>query len=298
MFNFRNVSQLAFWSIVIALVVMAIKFAAWWLTGSVALFSDALESIVNVVAALIAFFAIRISGKPADSNHQFGHHKAEYFSAVIEGSLIVVAALLIFREAISALGSSEALKAPALGMAVNGLAGVINWVWATLLIKTGRREKSPALLADGRHIMADVVTTVGVLIGLGFVMLTGWVILDAIIAMVVGANVLREGWKVVSSSVDGLMDKEPEKAETDLIKKTIRDNAYGALEVHDVKVRTAGQVSFIEFHLVVDGNMSVAQSHEICDRIETELQKNVEGARTTIHVEPDFKRENDGLEIS
>ena len=297
MFETRNISQLALGSIVIAFIVMAIKFVAWWLTGSVALFSDALESIVNVVAAVIAFFAIRISAKPADKNHQFGHHKAEYFSAVIEGSLIVVAALLIFREAISVIGNPTALKTPALGMAVNGFAGVINWLWASLLIKTGTREKSPALLADGRHIMADVVTTIGVLVGLGFVMLTGWVILDALIAMVVGANVLREGWNVVSSSVDGLMDKAPDQKEVDLIRKTIAANAQGAIEVHDIKVRTAGPVSFIELHLVVDGDMSVAQSHIICDRIESELQKTISGARTTIHVEPDHKRKHDGLEI-
>lgn len=294
----RRVTRLAFWSIVVAFGVMAIKFAAWWLSGSVALYSDALESIVNVVAAAVAWFAIRLSRKPADKNHQFGHHKAEYFSAVIEGILVVLAALLIFYEAFSALNRDYTLEAPALGMIVNAIAAGINGIWAWLLISTGKRQRSPALLADGRHLLTDVITSVGVLFGLILAMATGWIILDAILAIIVGINVLWEGWKLVSTSVNGLMDTSADSEESELIEKTILANAAGAIEVHDIKTRIAGPVSFIEFHLVVDGSMSVATSHEICDRIESELRKTIKGAITAIHVEPDNKRKDSGLGIA
>lgn len=293
----RYVSRLAFYSIIVAFAVMGIKFVAWWLTGSVALYSDALESIVNVIAATIAWIAIRISHKPADLNHQYGHQKAEYFSAVIEGVLVVLAALMIFYSAYSALASDHEVVEPALGMMISAGAAAINGYWAWLLISTGRTEKSPALTADGKHIMTDVVTSVGVLLGLALMMLTGWILLDALMAVIVGANVLREGWRVISSSIGGLMDAALDADEAELIQKTILANATGAIEVHDIKTRVSGPASFVEFHLVVDGSMSVQAAHEICDRIESQITSAVSGARTTIHVEPDDKRKHGGLRV-
>ena len=293
----RYVSRLAFYSIIVAFAVMGIKFVAWWLTGSVALYSDALESIVNVIAATIAWIAIRISHKPADRNHQYGHQKAEYFSAVIEGVLVVLAALMIFYSAYLALVSDHKIVQPALGMMISAGAAAINGYWAWLLISTGRTEKSPALTADGKHIMTDVVTSAGVLLGLALMMLTGWIILDAIMAVIVGANVLREGWRVISSSIGGLMDAALDADEAELIQKTILANATGAIEVHDIKTRVSGPASFVEFHLVVDGSMSVQAAHEICDRIESQITSAVSGARTTIHVEPDDKRKHGGLRV-
>ena len=262
-----------------------------------ALYSDALESIVNVIAAVIAWFAIRISHKPPDQNHPYGHHKAEYFSAVIEGVLIILAALLIFHEAYSALTTDHKLETPVLGMIVNAIAAGINGFWAWLLITTGKREQSPALSADGRHILTDVVTSVGVLFGLMIALATGLIIIDAIAAIFVGINVLWEGWKVVSSSVTGLMDTAPGAKQSKQIKDTILSNATGAIEVHDIKVRVSGPVTFIEFHLVVDGAMSVDASHEICDRIETALKTTIKGAKTTIHVEPAQKRKDNGFGV-
>ncbi len=294
----RRVSQLALWSILIALAVMGIKFAAWQYSGSVALYSDALESIVNVIAAIIAWLAIRLSHKPADRHHQYGHHKAEYFSAVIEGVLIALAALLIFYEAYHALIDRHELESPGLGMAVNAVATAINGFWAWLLITNGKRYRSPALEADGRHIFADVITSLGVLAGLVVVMFTGWVVLDAIMAILVGLNVLREGWHLVYSSVNGLMDVSADSEEFELIEKTIVANAKGAIEAHDIKTRVSGPVSFVEFHLVVDGNMSVADSHIICDRIETALMDAIPGVQTTIHVEPDPETKDTGLKVS
>ena len=184
-----RISRLAGWSILVALVVLGLKILAWRVTGSVALFSDALESVVNVVTAVVAWIAIRISHRPADPGHPFGHHKAEYFSAVIEGVLIVLAALLIFREAVTALYHPPTLETPAIGMAINTGASIINAAWAWVLISAGKRARSPALQADGRHILVDVVTSAGVLIGLLLVLLTGWQPLDSIIAMAVGLNV-------------------------------------------------------------------------------------------------------------
>jgi len=297
MTNTRYVSRLAFYSIIVAFAVMGIKFVAWWLTGSVALYSDALESIVNVIAATIAWIAIRISHKPADRNHQYGHQKAEYFSAVIEGVLVVLAALMIFYSAYLALVSDHKIVQPALGIMISAGAAAINGYWAWLLISTGRTEKSPALTADGKHIMTDVVTSAGVLLGLALMMLTGWIILDAIMAVIVGANVLREGWRVISSSIGGLMDAALDADEAELIQKTILANATGAIEVHDIKTRVSGPASFVEFHLVVDGSMSVQAAHEICDRIESQITSAVSGARTTIHVEPDDKRKHGGLRV-
>ncbi len=177
------VQRLAFWGIPLSFGVMGLKLVAWWLTGSVALLSDGLESTVNVIAAFIAYFVIRYAQKPADDDHPYGHHKAEYLSAVLEGVLIVVAALLIIREAIPALSNPEVLEAPALGLGINAIAGVINLVWARLLIRVGRTHRSPALSADGHHIMSDVVTSAGVLVGLVLVVFTGYAILDPALAI-------------------------------------------------------------------------------------------------------------------
>jgi len=281
------VARLAFWSIVVALGVMGLKFAAWWFTGSVALYSDALESIVNVIAASAAFWAITVSHKPADQDHQFGHHKAEYFSAVLEGVLIVVAALLIVAEAVRSWQNPAPLLEPGLGLGVNAAATVLNAVWAALLIGVGRRARSPAMVADGRHIVTDVVTSVGVLIGLLAAIATGWTILDPLLALVVAVNILFQGWKVITSSLGGLMDEAVPLTEAIRIREIISTNSKGAMEVHDLKTRIAGRATFIEFHLIVDAAMTVGASHVICDRIEEALKAEIPSVRVTIHVEPD-----------
>jgi cation diffusion facilitator family transporter len=283
----QRIRRLAFASIFVAFGVMGLKFAAWKVTGSVALYSDALESIVNVIAAGVAYWAIRVSHKPADADHPHGHHKAEYFSAVVEGVLIALASLLIMREAWAALQAPRLMEEPVLGLAINGLAAVANAVWATVLIRTGRKERSPALEADGRHIMTDVVTSVGVIAGLVGTVLTGWAVLDPMLAIIVALNILWQGWKVIGQSVQGLMDVAADHDDTRRIRDIISLNSRGALEVHDLKTRIAGRATFIEFHLVVDSTMTVGESHVICDRIEAALQAEVPSVRVIIHVEPD-----------
>jgi cation diffusion facilitator family transporter len=281
------IRRLAAWSIVVALGVMALKFVAWRMTGSVALYSDALESIVNVIAAGAALWAISVSHKPADRDHQFGPHKAEYFSAVLEGVLIVVAALLIIAEVWRAFQNPTPLEQAWEGLAVNGLAAMINGVWAAVLIRVGRRGRSPALEADGRHIMTDVVTSVGVIAGLVGAVLTGWHLLDPLLALIVALNILWQGWKVIGSSLDGLMDKAVPVEETMHIRDVISAHSNGALEVHDLKTRIAGRATFIEFHMVVDAAMTVGDSHAICDRVEEALKAEIPSVRVVIHVEPD-----------
>ena len=282
-------------SIAIALIVMGLKYAAYLLTGSVALYSDALESVVNLVTALAAFWAIQVSRKPADHDHQFGHHKAEYFSAVLEGVLIIVAALLILRQAWL---SYEAMRAPentGLGLVVNSVATVINGAWAVFLFRFGRRRRSPAFIAEAWHLTSDVLSSVGVLIALLLVMATGWIVLDPLVAVLVAGNILWSGWRVIRDSVSGLMDVAVSMQVEAEIRSIISAEAQGALEVHDLRTRNAGRAIFIEFHLVVPGSLSVAAAHEICDRIEAALVKAVEGAEVLIHVEPEAEARHQGV---
>ena len=284
------VRRLAFWGIPLSFGVMGLKLVAWWVTGSVALLSDGLESTVNVVAAFIAFFVIRYAQKPADDDHPFGHHKAEYLSAVIEGVLIVVAALMIVREAVVALAEPALPQAPALGLGINLAAGVINAVWAYTLIRAGKKYRSPALVADGHHINSDVVTSVGVFVGLILALATGYAILDPVLAILVSFNILFQGWKVISHSIDGLMDKAVDLDEEKAIKAAIATHAGGALGVHDLKTRQAGAATFVVFDLVVPASMPVGEAHDICDRLEDAINAAHPGARVVIHVEPESEK--------
>lgn len=282
-----RLKQLAIWSIPVAIVVFALKYFAYYVTGSVALYSDALESIVNVIAAIAAYIAIIISMKPADNDHPFGHTKAEYFSAILEGAMIFVAAIMILRESWPLLTSSHLPEQPGYGLAINLAASAINAIWAFILIQQGKISHSPALKADGMHLMTDVFTSFGVLAGLLAAILTGWAVLDPVLAIIVALNILWQGWKVINNSVQGLMDVGVELEETMRIRDTISSHAAGAIEAHDLRTRVAGQVTFIEFHLVVPSKMTVGDAHDICNRIEDALKKEVENARIVIHIEPE-----------
>ncbi|SHF59797.1 cation diffusion facilitator family transporter [Kaistia soli DSM 19436] len=290
-----KVTLVAFSSIVIALLVMGLKYAAYLATGSVALFSDALESIVNLVTALAAFWAIQVSRKPADNDHQFGHHKAEYFAAVLEGVLIVVAALLIARQAWISYNLHLTPENTMQGLAINAVATAINGAWALYLFRFGRRRRSPAFIAEAWHLTSDVISSVGVIIGLVLVVITGWTVLDPLVAVIVAVNILWSGWKVIRDSVSGLMDEAVSRSVDTEIRTIIAAEAEGALEVHDLRTRSAGRATFIEFHLVVPGSMSVAAAHAICDRIEVALMKAVEGAEVSIHVEPEAEAQHHGV---
>ena len=276
---------------------MGLKYLAYWRTGSAALYSDALESIVNLVTATVALYAIHIAFQPADRQHQFGHHKAEYFSAVIEGVLIVVAALLILHEAYDAFVRPRTLNDLTAGLGLNAIATGINAGWCAFLMRWGRRQRSPALVADGWHLLTDVFTSIGVLVGLGLATVTGWQFLDPLLAALVALNILWAGWRLVRESVSGLMDEAVTAEVARSIRAVIAANAEGAIEAHDVKTRTAGRVTFIEFHLVVPGNMTVATSHQICNRLEAALVEAVHGAEVLIHVEPEEEAKQTGVPV-
>jgi cation diffusion facilitator family transporter len=290
-----RVVRLAAGSLVIAAAVLALKLGAWWVTGSVALLADALESVVNVAAAGAALIAVQYSALPADANHPYGHTKAEYFSAVLEGALIIVAALAILHAAWGAYLAPRPPEDAVVGLLISAAATIINASWAVLLRREGRRLRSPALLADARHLMADVVTSLGVLVGVGAVALTGRLWLDPLIAALTAVNILWSGWYLMRESVGGLMDEAVEPGLLARIRGAVSTSAEGAIEAHDLRTRHAGRLTFIEFHLVVPGSLSVDDAHVICDRIEAALKAEIEGATITIHVEPEGKAKHHGV---
>ena len=273
------------------------KAVAWWITGSAALYSDALESIVNVAASVIALGALRFAAIPADANHPYGHDKVEFFAAVIEGVLIVIAALSIFRHAWETWRDLHPIAQPWQGLALNAVATVLNGAWSALLIRTGRRIRSPALLADGKHLLADVVTSVGIAIGVGLVVLTGYLVLDPVLAAATGVYVLWSGMAMIWISVGGLMDAAPQPAVVRRVRELVAESAAGAIEAHDLRMRHAGKLTFLEFHLVVPGSMTVAESHAICDHVEEVLRTEMQDLVITIHVEPEEKAKQHGVPV-
>lgn len=293
----RRRQILAGTGILVALAVMGLKYLAYLRTGSVALYADALESIVNVLTAVIALWAVSYSARPPDRNHPFGHHKAEYFSAVLEGVLVVVAALAILREAVSALMAPAALTAPLDGLGLSAVATAANLVWAVTLVHLGRRWRAPALVASGWHVATDVASSVPVIIGVFVAIATGWRHVDPVLAVAVAGVVLWSGWSVVKESASGLMDEAARPAELETIRDVISKSADGALEIHDLRTRVAGAALFVEFHLVVPAAMTVSAAHAICDRLESEIVGRFEGARVLIHVEPEDEAIRTGVPV-
>ena len=289
-----SVTATARLSLVVGTVVLGLKLLAYHLTGSISLYSDALESVVNVAAAGVALVAVRVAARPPDATHPYGHTKAEYLSAVVEGALILFAAIEIVRAAWGRFQSPVALDAIGLGLAVSVGATAINGAWAAILVRTGRRHRSPALVADGKHLAADVVTTVGVLAGIGLAAMTGWWVLDPLLAVVVAVNVVVVGVRLVRESVGGLMDEAVPEDEMAAVREAIRGHMGGALEVHALRARHAGRHTFVEFHLVVSGGATVDEAHALCDRLEGAIHEAVTNSSVTIHVEPEHKGKGHG----
>ncbi|HRE31849.1 MAG TPA: cation diffusion facilitator family transporter [Candidatus Berkiella sp.] len=286
------VTKIAFANIGISIVVLGIKYAAFLVTGSVALYSDAIESIVNVITAIAAFIAVKISSKPADDDHAYGHSKAEYLAALLEGILIWVASFTILREAYKAFLNPHSLDAPMMGIAISIVATLLNGAWSWLLISRGRKNRSPALEADGKHLLTDVYTSGGVILGVLLVALTGWQRLDPALASLVALHIIWSGWELVRDSINGLMDSSLPEAELKKIQETIGANLDGAIEIHDLRTRQAAHMTFIDFHLVVRGDMSVEKAHQICDRMEDALKILHPNSVISIHIEPESKRQN------
>lgn len=285
----------AWGTLAVSLVVLGLKFTAFVATGSVALYSDALESTINVVGAVGALVALSVSARPADANHPYGHHKAEYLSAIVEGALVLATAFLIAHEAWQGWKHPRAPETPLLGMLLNGTGGAINLVWALFLLRVGRQWKSPALVAGGTHVMTDVWTTGAVLVGFALVPLTGRLWIDPLVAALVALNILWAGYGMLRESVGGLMDEVIDPEGVAEMRRIIAAHAEGAIEAHDVRTRTVGSVTFMDFHLVVPGRMAVEDAHAICDRIEHALRERVGAASISIHVEPEGKAKHNGV---
>lgn len=285
----KKITKVAAANIVVALAVICLKYAAYVVSGSVALYSDALESIVNVITAVAAYVAIWMSAKPPDSDHPFGHSKAEFLAAMFEGAMIAVAAVLIMIKAYNGLVAGVTLEHSVLGLSINSFATIINAIWAGVMIKWGTQWRSPALVADGHHLFTDVITSVGVVIALILALMTGWYILDPLIAAVVAVNILMMGYRIATESMSRLMDQAASPEIEARIRGAIEANGIGALQAHDIRTRQAGRALFIEFHLVVPGSMTVDDAHAICDRLENSIEKSIEGSEVVIHVEPEYK---------
>ncbi len=286
--------RLALLSLGVALLVLLLKALAYGLTGSLALLSDALESTINVLAAGLAYLALRVALRPPDQNHPYGHTKAEYFSAVAEGVFILGAALLIAKEALPRLLDPKPLEGLSPGLGVNLLATGMNALLAWHLIRQGQALRSPALVADGQHILADVLSSLGVAAGVGLAGLTGFWILDPLLALLMAGQILYLGLRLVRRSVGGLMDEALPPEELRAIEEALKDLPPGVLEIHDLKARQAGQRAFLEFHLVVPGGMRVEEAHALCDRLERRLKEARPGLEVVIHVEPEAERQGEG----
>lgn len=274
-------------SIAASFVVLGLKLAAWKVSGSVGLLSDALETLTNVGGALMAFTMLRIAMQPPDALHAYGHGKAEYFSSGFEGMLIFVAAGMIAIEAIPRLRDPQPIEAPGLGLGIAVLASAVNLAVARLLMRAGQRLRSVSLSADGRHLMTDVWTTVGVLFGLVLVVLSGWLWLDAAIALLVAAHVLFEGYKLIREAAQGLMDSAWEAGDQALLNEVLdRFRSEGEIEFHAIRTRRAAALRFADFHVLVPGDWTVQRGHDLIEQIEAALAEKLEHLVTSTHLEP------------
>ena len=273
-------------SVVAALLTIGLKSAAYLVTGSVGLFSDALESVVNLVAAVTAYLSLRYAARPADANHTYGHEKIEFFSAGVEGALIVVAGVGAVALAVRRLFSESPLEDLAAGGLLSLAASVINGAVGLALIRIGRRHGSIILEADGKHLISDVWTTVGVVGGLLLVWLTGIQWLDSAAAILVGANIVVLGAGLVRRSFNGLMDHALDPAEQEAIRAVIRDHTPPGTDFHAVRTRQAGARRFVDFHLLVPGAFTVREAHDLGMKVEAALAGKWPALETTVHIEP------------
>lgn len=274
-------------SVGVGVFVLVLKILAAVWTASLILLSDALESVVNVVAAAVAAGAIRYGSRPADSNHPWGHAKIEYFSAGIEGTLVALAAVTIGWQAVVRFGAEPRLPRLGAGLAVSLLATLANLGLSGYLARVGRRHRSPALQVDALHVRSDVWTSVAAYLGFGVAWVTGRWELDAIVALAVAGHILIAGLKAMRTSFGGLMDEGLPPAERAEIAALVAAEGPPVVEYHDLRARRTGADLFVEFHLVVEGATEVLAAHEICDRLEAAVRERHPGAHVTIHVEPE-----------
>jgi cation diffusion facilitator family transporter len=284
--NQQRLFRLLWLSVAAAVATISLKTLAYLLTGSVGLLSDAAESVVNLVAAIVAMAALRWAAKPADEEHAYGHQKAEYFSAGVEGALIFVAAISIAVTAIDRLLHPQAISDVGVGLAVSVGASAINLVVGYLLLRTGRRERSIVLEADGKHLMTDVWTSVGVVAGVAAVAITGWEPLDAIVALAVAVNIVLTGSGLVRRSVGGLMDRRLGEAERQQIEEVLDSFRDEGVQFHALRTRQAGSRAFVSVHVLVPGTWTVQRGHDLVESVEEALRERLPYATVFTHLEP------------
>ena len=293
----RDLTRFAWLSIVAAVATISLKAGAWWVTGSVGLLSDAAESVVNLVAAVVALIALKVAAAPPDDDHHFGHTKAEYFSAAVEGLMIFVAAGVILVSAVARFLSPRALEEVGIGLVISAIATVINLVVGMVLIRAGRRHNSITLRADGKHLMTDVITSVGVIIGVALVVLTGWNRLDAIVAFAVGVNIIVTGIRLMIESVHGLMDRTLSDDENSRIARVIAGFTGSEVTVHALRTRQSGHFQFASMHVLVPGDWTVTRGHDLVEEIEQALAVEFPTLEVTTHLEPrEDPRAYEGIE--
>lgn len=285
-FERRPLDRLLWLSIAAALTTMCLKLAAWQATGSVGLLSDALESIVNLAAAVLALLLLRWASSPPDARHLFGHEKAEYFSAGAEGALILLAAASIVWAAVGRLLEPQELNDVGVGLAVAALASLVNLSVGLVLLRTGTREGSITLEADGRHLLTDVWTSVGVIVGVAAVALTGWERLDPIVALAVAVNIVLTGVSLVRRAGAGLMDAALTAPERERLEAALDSYRRDGVAFHAIRTRRAGRRSFVSLHALVPGTWTVREAHALAERVESDVRAALPGADVTTHVEP------------
>jgi len=281
-----SLARYAWLSVAAALATMILKGVAAWLTGSVGLLSDALESFVNLGAALLALWMLRVAAVPPDEKHPFGYSKAEYFSAVAEGGLIIVAALAIVAAALPRLIEPRTIEAVGAGLAISLGATAINLGVALVLLRAGRRHHSVALEADAQHLLTDVWTSIGIVAGVGAIALTGWLILDPLIAVAVAGYIIWTGVGVMRRSVWGLLDRSLPEEEMRDIRAILEPYKSRGMDYHALRTRRAGRRRLVELHLLVPGEISVREGHRIADEIEERIRAALPGSAVLTHLEP------------
>lgn len=286
MLDRRKLTRHAWLSIATAVLTIGLKAIAYWLTGSVGLLSDALESGINLAAAVMALITLTIAAQPPDAEHTYGHDKAEYFAGGVVGALVVGAAVTIGITAVRSLFDPQPLEQIGLGLAISLVAAICNLITARILIQAGDQHESMTLAADGRHLMADVWTSVGVVVGVGGVALTGWYIFDPLIALVVAVHILYSGLRLVSEAVGGLMDQSLPPQEMARITQILDNYQEQGVAYHALRSRRSGARRFVSVHIQVPGAWTVQRGHTLLELIEADLRRELPTLSVFTHLEP------------